>query len=111
MWHVWRWIDHDWVGQRVRRFVDDDGTIVGHDTSTPINGEVVAWIAESGDDPALWRAALRASDGERLYEDLDESETRREGSDAPKPAGMAYVGWLPNLRPLHDQLDDQQEHH
>ena len=91
LWSVWRWIDHELVGMRVRRYVEEDGTIVGHDTGTPIEGNIVAWIGATEEDPACWHAVLKAADGEVLEEDLEEDEAREAVAACPAASSATSV--------------------
>ena len=84
-----RWLDHEFVGKRVRLFVRaSDGEIVVEDTGTPVDGKIVGWWGgdkeAGGDDDPVWRAELRAADGEVLEHDLAEDEARAAIAAAPE---------------------------
>ena len=107
MFKSWRWVDNELVGQIIRRYVSDDGEIVGEDTGRAIKGRVVGWVsAEDNEGTPLWHIALRAADGEKLEEYLEEddiraaiaaAETAAAPQDVPK---VSRTSALAKKRPL-----------
>jgi hypothetical protein len=73
---LFRWIDHSFVGERIRRFVNPNFAIGGDANGEPIDGTIVGWWEGDGEEEAIFRAELVASDGERLFEDLLEAEAQ-----------------------------------
>jgi hypothetical protein len=95
----WRWVDHDWVGQRVRRYVADCGDIVSQDTGVAANGRIVGWLrAAENEGKPLWHVELRA-DGEKLEEDLEEADVVAALAAAEAAAAAAPSSSTSSLEP------------